>query len=195
MNIFVLSRDIAECAKMHCDKHVVKMITEHTQMLSTAKRTFDGVPTSIQVGSKTKKINLLPGEELEVVNGELVVHNKQAFLQCHDNHPCTLWTKLCDQNYNFLVDLTHELIKEYEYRYQKHHGTTDTFEKLIIAPKKIRQYTHVTTFAQAMPDQYKIPGDPVTAYIKYYNGEKHFATWKNREIPFWYCTGAQHDPR
>ena len=25
--------------------------------------------------------------------------------------------------------------------------------------------------------------------------EKHFATWKNREIPFWYCTGAQHDPR
>lgn len=190
MNIFVLSRDAKECAEMHCDKHVVKMITEHTQMLSTAKRTFDGIPTKIKVGSKFKTFYLLEGEELEVVSGELVVHNKQAFNQCHDNHPCTLWTKLCDQNYLYLVDLTDALIQEYEFRYQKTHGTQATFEKLRDAPKQIKKHTHLTTFAQAMPDKYKTPGDPVTAYRKYYNGEKHFATWKNREIPFWYCTGA-----
>ncbi len=36
MNIFVLSENPRECAKMHCDKHVVKMILETAQLLSTA---------------------------------------------------------------------------------------------------------------------------------------------------------------
>jgi len=35
MNIFVLDYLPAEAAKMHCDKHVVKMILESVQMLST----------------------------------------------------------------------------------------------------------------------------------------------------------------
>ncbi len=38
MNIFHLSRDVEKCARYHCDKHVVKMILEHVQMLSTANR-------------------------------------------------------------------------------------------------------------------------------------------------------------
>jgi len=33
MNIFFLHLDTEECAKMHVDKHVVKMILEHTQLL------------------------------------------------------------------------------------------------------------------------------------------------------------------
>ena len=186
MNIFMLSEDIEECARMHCDKHVVKMITEHTQMLSTAKRTFDGAPSTVKVGSKTKRINLLPGEEPIVIGGELVIENKQAFLQCHDNHPCTLWTKLCDKNYLLLVDLTDALIREYEYRYGGTHGTTATFEMLRDPPKGIKQHHTTTMFAQAMPEQYKVPGTPVQGYRNYYNGEKHFATWKNREVPYWF---------
>lgn len=35
MNIFVLDLDVEKCAKYHCDKHVVKMITEYVQLLST----------------------------------------------------------------------------------------------------------------------------------------------------------------
>jgi hypothetical protein len=35
MNIFVLHKDPIFCARMHCDKHVVKMILESAQMLST----------------------------------------------------------------------------------------------------------------------------------------------------------------
>lgn len=38
MNIFVLSTDVAMCARFHCDKHVVKMATEYAQLLSTAAR-------------------------------------------------------------------------------------------------------------------------------------------------------------
>lgn len=157
-------------------------------MLSTTKRHFEGQMKSIKVGSKTRIISLLPGEELDVVGGELVVHNKQAFLSCHDNHPCTLWTKLCDKNYLHLVDLTDTLIREYEFRYNKTHGTQETFEKLRAAPKGIKQHNQVSTFVQAMPEQYKTPGDPVTGYRKYYNGEKQFATWKNREVPYWYTS-------
>ena len=42
MNIFILDIDIEQCAKYHCDQHVVKMILESVQMLCTAlnKRGF-----------------------------------------------------------------------------------------------------------------------------------------------------------
>ena len=38
MNIFHLHKDPRICAEYHCDKHVVKMILETAQMLSTAYR-------------------------------------------------------------------------------------------------------------------------------------------------------------
>ena len=41
MNIFYLDRDPGIAAAMHCDKHVVKMILETAQMLSTAHRVLD----------------------------------------------------------------------------------------------------------------------------------------------------------
>lgn len=36
MNIFILDESPAKAAEYHADKHVVKMIVEHNQMLSTA---------------------------------------------------------------------------------------------------------------------------------------------------------------
>ncbi|MBC8282988.1 MAG: hypothetical protein H8E32_04185 [Nitrospinae bacterium] len=38
MNIFILDKDIQKCAQYHCDRHVVKMILESAQMLSTGVR-------------------------------------------------------------------------------------------------------------------------------------------------------------
>ena len=38
VNIFVLDYDLEKCAQYHCDRHVVKMILESAQMLSTALR-------------------------------------------------------------------------------------------------------------------------------------------------------------
>ena len=43
MNIFYLDNDVDVCAQMHVDKHVVKMILEYAQLLSTAHRLLDGV--------------------------------------------------------------------------------------------------------------------------------------------------------
>lgn len=53
MNIFVLDNDIEQCAKDHCDKHVVKMILEYAQMLSTAVR----LTTEHDIGYKPTHIN------------------------------------------------------------------------------------------------------------------------------------------
>ena len=41
MNIFFLHWDPEQCAQMHCDKHVVKMILEYCQMLSAAWHVMD----------------------------------------------------------------------------------------------------------------------------------------------------------
>ena len=38
MNIFVLDYNLEKCAQYHCDRHVVKMILESAQILSTALR-------------------------------------------------------------------------------------------------------------------------------------------------------------
>ena len=43
MNIFYLHNDPKVCAELHVDKHVVKMIVEYAQLLSTAKRMTDGI--------------------------------------------------------------------------------------------------------------------------------------------------------
>ena len=42
MNIFFLDYDAQRCAEYHCDKHVVKMIIEYAQLMSTAHRILDG---------------------------------------------------------------------------------------------------------------------------------------------------------
>ena len=43
MNIFHLDKNPIKCALYHCDKHVVKMILETAQMLSTAYQRHCGI--------------------------------------------------------------------------------------------------------------------------------------------------------
>ena len=43
MNKLNLHEDPEVSAKMHCEKHVVKMIIEYAQLMSTAHRMLDGV--------------------------------------------------------------------------------------------------------------------------------------------------------
>lgn len=51
MNIFVLDVNPSECAKMHYDKHVVKMILEQTQIMCTV---LDGLGYSVPYKSTHK---------------------------------------------------------------------------------------------------------------------------------------------
>jgi hypothetical protein len=52
MNIFILDEDLETCASYMVDKHVVKMLTEYAQMLSTAQRYY-----GIDIGYKSTHLN------------------------------------------------------------------------------------------------------------------------------------------
>jgi hypothetical protein len=43
MNIFVLDKDPHIAAEMHCDKHALKMIIEHAQMMASAYYSTIGI--------------------------------------------------------------------------------------------------------------------------------------------------------
>ena len=103
----------------------------------------------------------------------------------HVNHPCVLWVEHSFNNFCWLKDLTIALNNEYRFRFEK-----DVDHKSISVLRQIAGYDYksrgLTEFAQAMPDIYKVPGDPIKAYRQFYSGEKmSFAKWTKRSIPYW----------
>lgn len=161
MNIFVLDYDPRVAAQMMCDKHVVKMIVEGCQMLSTV-------------------------HHLGGCNESFLY--KKSFM----NHPCTVWSRASSHNYLWLSHHTYELSNEYTYRYGKTHKAHDLTQWFVNnIPKYVIENGNARTpFAQAMPDQYKVADDAVSAYRNYYLGEKkRFAKWSKRNIPEWYSEG------
>lgn len=103
----------------------------------------------------------------------------------HSKHPCVLWTEKSYDNFLWLTKLTLALNDEYKYRYNKttNHSSIDVLFEI----KQTKfESSGLSEFAQAMPDKYKIPGDAVSAYRKFYLGEKmKFAKWTRRKPPFW----------
>lgn len=104
----------------------------------------------------------------------------------HKNHPCTIWTRECIENYNWLCKLALALSKEYTYRYGRRHKSQDVIEWCINNTPSVRKNSEMTSFAQAMPVEYK-SSNAIEAYRKYYNEDKqHLANWKYRETPEWF---------
>lgn len=115
-----------------------------------------------------------------------VTGSEAPYKLSHKNHPCSIWVRECYENYVWLCDLGMELCKEYSYRYGKRHKSQDIIEWCIVNKPNIRNNGDITPFALAMPDECKI-GDTVESYRTYYIKEKYkIATWKNREIPYWF---------
>jgi hypothetical protein len=103
----------------------------------------------------------------------------------HINHPCVLWVEHSFDNFCWLKNLTIALNDEYRFRFEK-----DVDHKSISVLHQITRYDYksrgITEYAQAMPDIYKVPGDPVKAYRQFYSGEKmSFAKWTKRSMPYW----------
>lgn len=101
MNIFFLSLDPEECAKMHCDKHVIKLLLESVQILCAAHHVHNN-------GTYTPPYKLT-----------------------HKNHPCTVWVRQSIANYWWLCKLTVSLCREYTYRYGKVHASQKYLEELV----------------------------------------------------------------
>lgn len=91
-----------------------------------------------------------------------------------------------DSNYGWLFDHTLGLLDAYTIRYDKRHSMQSLMPLLIDPPRNIPE-GRITPFAQAMPDQYRIADDAVSAYRRYYIGEKsRFAKWKVGAVPKWF---------
>ena len=109
----------------------------------------------------------------------------------HAKHPCTLWLMQSRANWNWLVALAYGLNEEYMVRFchTRPHKSWVVIEQLV-CPESLPDIC-LTQFAQAMPDQYKVPGDPVAAYRAFYNGDKaRFASWRNG-TPDWFVPQKQ----
>jgi hypothetical protein len=179
MNIFVLDTDTTKCAAYHCDKHLVKMITEHNQILGSIAHTARGIK---------RKADISPNYVWKHFKGfPRTDENQEPFPYGigYKTHPCTQWARASVMNYNWLCELTLEMCKEYTRRYKKTHAGEAICNWYHSNPPSL-PVTQMTSFAQAMPADCKIPSDAVSAYRKYYKEHKvKFAKWKNGAPPWW----------
>lgn len=176
MNIFYLSNNVTECAEFHNNRHVVKMILEYTQLLSTAHRVLDGKEV-VEKTAKGRNVTrwVLP-EPLDNI----------LYKATHINHPSAIWVRKSADNYLWLHQMLLALIKEYTYRYEKHHKCEAISSYLNSVPINIGKEVF-TEPTPAMPDECKIIGDSIRSYRNYYVMKKqHIAAWKNRPIPEWF---------
>ena len=180
MNIFILDQNPVKAAEYHCDKHVVKMILESAQMLSTAhhisflysknltEKDFKGQKTITQYCQQNNPFA------------------NEIYSVSHLHHPCTQWTFKSIQNYLWHSELSLALCREYTKRYQKQHKSQIVLEKLA---KNLPNLPNIglTDFAIAMKDEFKISTNAIDCYRNYYLKDKiRFAKWKYSEIPTWW---------
>lgn len=95
MNIFALDTNPKIAARYQVDKHVVKMVLETAQLLSTCHRVLDS-------------------EWAELV-----------YKKTHVNHPCSIWVRESSENYNWLLEHFVYLLEEYTFRYGKVHKCSE----------------------------------------------------------------------
>lgn len=93
MNIFVLDNSPVQSAKDMCDKHIVKMIVESGQMLSTCLHHYNA-----------------PNKD-------------KVYRASYTHHPCTKWVIASKENYSWLLTHFVALCREYTRRYNKIHKT------------------------------------------------------------------------
>jgi hypothetical protein len=181
MNIFILDKDPVIAAQLQCDKHVVKMIVESAQMLSTAHRMLDG---TIQIApSKSgkrmvKHYRLFDDAHLD----------ETLYKAVHYKHPCTVWTMESNLNYDWHWIHFKALCDEYTYRYGKVHSSERLLQPLRIRPKNIPK-GKLTPFKLAMKANPEcMLENAVLSYRAFYQTkqDRFKMVWTKRSKPGWF---------
>jgi len=197
MNIFYLDTEPHISANYHCDQHVVSMIVEYAQLLSTTWRWFAEHQPVCPYGTESElKWTLRPDckKILEL-----------CYKSTHVDHPSAVWVRQSRWHYQYLVRLYDALCLEYESRYKKTHETEKRFKSPfdieykwaffsnsiwnVTSPIPLHQYSgHKGKFKeppQCMPDEYKHE-DTVTAYRNFYKYDiSNFARYRRSRRPIW----------
>jgi hypothetical protein len=171
MNIFAVNDDPRLAAQDLPDKLIVKMPTESIQLLTpwawNAHSIYIQKPDGDTYGIK-------------------------GFA----HHPCAKWLYESPSNVNWLYQHAYEMSAEYTRRYGKTHGVDYALEQLsdlISWHYPNEHWVDHTEFVQAMPIEFKVPGDSVTAYRNYINGYKGYAEWRYSKKPDWWDE-TKHEP-
>lgn len=177
MNIFYIETDPYKAAQSMVDRHVVKMVLETSQLLSTAHRLLDGEEYVGQskTGRKAKRWRL-PDEREDVL-----------YSATHINHPSAVWCRQTNNNYTWLYCHFEGLLNEYTYRYGKTHkcANPNFAAALSQVPNNI-PVGPLTPVTPAMLDEYKVGVDSLASYRNYYKvGKTHLHKYTKREMPEW----------
>lgn len=168
MNIFALDNNPVYAALAQHDRHVVKMILESAQMLSTCVQHKDMQRYSFMVDDYGKGLLYKP---------------------THSNHPCSVWVRESDANFVWLVVHMDALVAEYHRRFPNKTHACNKLKfmfacmagRLIgrgfyttegIHPDLLDFANEHTPFATAMPLQYRDIESEVQSYRNYYVAEK-----------------------
>jgi len=209
MNIFVLDENVKKCAEYHCDKHVVKMITEHNQILGSISYLRRGISKKSEITDEfiQQHFQNFPRKKLAIDMDSLPIADHSPLIKKlwnfvkptelswpygigYKNHPCTQWANASKENYDWLCSLNLELCKEYTKRYNRRHAGEDITQWYIENAPYLPN-SGMTPFVLAMPDDCK-SDDPVESYRNYYIYHKYkFAKWKTK-VPNWYINVIKH---
>jgi len=172
MNIFFLDRSPEQSAVWMGDKHVVKMILESAQLLSTAHRILDGEP----VADKNGKLRLtLRNPEQDAL----------LYKATHGQHPSAKWVRQSRLHYSWLFRHLAGLCGEYTHRYGRTHKSQELLPALAFSPHNM-PHASWSEPPSCMPDEFKVSDDPVENYRRYYReGKAAMHKWTHREPPRW----------
>jgi hypothetical protein len=176
VNIFYVDENPAIAAQCLVDKHVVKMILESAQLLSTTHRFLDGeeIEGKSKTGRKARRWTLPDARE------------HVMYQATHINHPSAVWCRQSVQNYDWLVDHFYALMKEYNHRYNKSHKCYGEISYMLQSPPHNLKAWEWTEMPSCMAEEYIISEDPIINYRNYYReGKKNLHKWTNRSAPSW----------
>jgi hypothetical protein len=165
---------IRRAARWHFDKHLIKMILELTQLLSTAWHILD------------------PEKALQYQNDKLI------YKKTHINHPCNLFTRAHINNYTYVAKLALALCDEWRLRYN-HNKTHACEPKLLFMLKNIPPINKeiivksrhnpkmlLGPYPKCMPEEFRVKGKSfgacIRSYRKYYKSsyKSHLVSWTKK---------------
>ncbi|ADG59996.1 DNA binding protein [Acinetobacter phage Acj9] len=161
MNIFIFDECVVRNAQYHGNKHVVKMITEYNQLLSTACHVH-GLDTT----------GMYKKTHVHHPSAQWVRESRANF------------EYLLDLNISLLQEYTHRYGKV-------HAGSRliDLFiDQIENVPVGSGERTDFVAVLPGEPvDRTKTDSAVVRAYRNLYmNQKRNLAEWKNREVPYWF---------
>jgi hypothetical protein len=159
MNIFVLDTDPIKCAQYHCDKHVVKMVLESTQLLNNALYINDiAYSPYYRITHLNHPASLWASKSL--ANYEWLI--------------CL--AKALSEEYTYRYNKIHKCA-----------SIVDQLDNSLSKNKLPK--LGLSTFEQCMPEQYRSndPVKAYRSYMR--NEKAYFAVWTKREVPNWWVNG------